>query len=355
MNSENTLELMQELSAINGVASNEHLISARLKAYYDELADDVIYDNLGSIYAVKKGTQDNPLKVMVSGHMDELGLIITNFLDNGLVKALLLGDVASNSLLGASVQLDTATNQHYSGTILAYKEDGSVVDPSGKVLVDLGFLNKADLENAGLQLGDSLSFDSAFVVSDSGAIFSRNWNGRYAPILGIEILRQLKSVKLPFDLYVGCTVQEQVGLRGIQTATNKVAPDLAIMLDTESAFDYQSDAEDSIGQLGKGVLLTYYDKTVLPNRLLLQSFKTICENEKIPYQYYYSLADSEAGWVNKLRTGCPSLLVDIPVRNMQTPRSVIANDDYEAAKAGLVAFIQQLEVQQIVAFKAENR
>lgn len=355
MESEKTLELMHELTTIAGVANNERLISACLKDYYQELADEIIYDNLGSIYAVKKGTDANPLKVMVSGHMDELGLIVTNFLENGLVKALPLGTVAENSLLGASVQLTTKTQQHYEGTILADKENGAVIDAMGKVLIDLGFLSQDDLKTSGIQLGDTLSFDTPFKVSQSGALFSRNWNGRYAPILGIELLQQLQAVTLPFDLYVGCTVQEQVGLRGIQTATNKVAPDLAIMLDTEQAFDYQSDVEDRRGELGQGVLLTYYDKTVLPNRLLLQTFKDVCVQEALKYQYYYSLTDSEAGWVNKLRTGCPTLLVDIPVRNMSTPQSVIAQTDYQAAKVGLVEFIKQLNNKQITAFKTENR
>lgn len=354
MLNQETINLMQSLTDINGVASNERLVAARLKQDYEQLADEVIYDNLGSIYAVKKSQIPNAPHVMVSGHMDEVGLIVTKVLDNGLLQALLLGDMSTNSLLGASVQGNFA-GKNYQGTILAQTENNQVVDKTNKVQVDLGFLSKAAVEKAGVQLGDTLSFATSFVQTESGVLMSRNWNGRYAPILGIELLQALQNVELPFDLYVGCTVQEQVGLRGIQTATNKVAPDLAIMLDTDAAFDYQTDSDDRIGVLGDGVLLNYYDKTVLPNRLLLQTFRETCEQDQIPYQYYYSLADSEAGWVNKLRTGCPTLFVNIPVRNMNTPRSVIAAADYQAAKAGLIQFIKQIDNDSLQAFKAENR
>lgn len=355
MISQETIKIMHELSAIDGIASNERNISEYLQQQYVELADEVIYDNLGSIYAIKKSNAKHPKRVMISGHMDEAGLIITKFLENGLLQALVLGTVAENSLLGATVRVSNLEQEGFTGTILATKKDGKVLNKNGEVIIDLGFLTKENLQSSGLQLGDTLSFVSEFRQTNAGAIYMRNWNGRYAPILGLEILQMFKDIDLPFDLYIGCTVQEQVGLRGIQTATNLVQPDLAIVLDTEQSFDYQVDADDRIGVLGKGVLLTYYDKTVLPNRLLIQTFRDICDQNQIAYQYYYSLTDSEAGWVNKLRTGCPTLLVDIPVRNMNTPQSLVATTDYEAAKQGLYYFLNNLDEKQIIDFKEENR
>ncbi|WP_082147270.1 zinc-binding metallopeptidase family protein [Enterococcus massiliensis] len=189
-----------------------------------------------------------------------------------------------------------------------------------------------------------------------GHLFSHNWNGRINVSQTVDILKQVNQLKgsLPFDLYVGCTVQEQVGLRGAQTATNLVQPDLAIILDTQKEMNYQEIKEKS-GTIGRGLLLTYYDTTVLPNRYLLRSMKEACEAHEVSYQLHYSLEDSDAGWINKLRTGCPTLLLGLSVRNMNTPSQIVSLKDYQSLVRGLMFFIQELTVEKIQAFKEENR
>ncbi|APX72977.1 M42 family peptidase [Companilactobacillus allii] len=354
MLSNESINLFEEISSVHGVAGNERLVSEMLRKYYEELSDDIIYDNLGSIYAVKKSKNVNAKRVMVSGHMDEIGFIINKFYDNGLIGALMLGNIPKNSLLGASVEAFNEKRHVFPGTILSIREDETVLDEKNNLIIDLGFMDKNQSET-NLQIGDTISFSSEFIRTSSGTIMCRNINGRYAPVIGIELLRALDNIELPFDLYVGCTVQEQVGLRGIQTATNKVSPDLAIILESNKSFDYQLNSEDKIGILGGGLLLTYYAKTVLPNRLLISELKKLCDNNEIKYQYYYSLEDSEAGWVNKLRTGCPSLFINIPVRNFNTPKSVISEEDFGSAREALIKFIEQLDNNKIELFKSENR
>lgn len=352
-----TAELMQELCDIDSVSSNEQAISEVLRNYYmsHELADEVVYDNLGSIYALKKSHQKNAPRVMVSGHMDEVGFIVTRIKENGIIQALILGEIPKQSLLATSVRLTTQSKKSYQGVILNNKLDNTVVDSNNNIQIDFGFSNDHAAVKSDIQLGDYISYDATSVVGQSDGLMSKNWNGRYAPIVGIQLLQAIKDITLPFDLYVGCTVQEQVGLRGIQTATNKIAPDLAIITDTDQAYDYQSNLDEKNGILGKGLLLTYYDKTVLPNRLLLNTLKQICVDNEIAYQYYYSMADSDAGWVNKLRTGCPSLFINIPVRNLNTARSIIYKQDYLAAREALIKFIKSITVQDIESFKTENR
>lgn len=349
-----TIALMKELTEISGISGNEFLISSRLRSYYSKLADEVVYDNLGSIYAVKKSFRTQAPRVMVSGHMDEVGFITTDILSSGMIKALPLGRVALESLLGAKVKLSVDEEKNYRGVIIV-SENQKALGDDGKVMIDLGLSSKVAVKNLGIRIGSVLSFDNSFYISEDERVFAQNWDGRYGPIMGVELLQELKDINLPFDLYIGCTVQEQVGQRGIQTATNLVAPDLAITLDTKQAYDYQENVLDKIGMLGKGMLLTFYDKTILPNRLLLQKFRSLCESENIPHQDYYSLEESEAGWVNKLRTGCPVLLANIPVRNIGTSYMVIDKNDYISAKLGILKFIMQLSVDQIKSFKEENR
>ena len=90
-------------------------------------------------------------------------------------------------------------------------------------------------------------------------ILSKAWDNRYGCIMAIELLQALKETKLDVDLYIGATVQEEAGIRGGTTATGLIHPDMGIVLDCSSANDITRD-EQAVGQLGKGILIRYYDK-----------------------------------------------------------------------------------------------
>lgn len=348
--------LFNKLSEVDSVSGKEKEISLLLKSEYELLADTIVYDNLGSIFAVKKSKNNNAPRVMIVGNMDESGFILKSIKENGLIKALVLGNIIASSLLGATVKLTTRDNHAFIGTLLAFNDAGDVLDKSNEVLVDFGFESKEEAQKNDLIFGDRISFvGEPRFTSNQKRIVSKNWNGRYAPLMGIEILKAIKDHEFDFDLYVGCTVQKQVGNRGIQTATNLVEPDLGIVLDTNKAFDYQPNLKEVNGKLGDGVLLNFYDTSVLPNRLLLTTFKGICDENHIPYQYYYSMVGSDAAWVNKLRTGTPTLFVNVPIRNINTPSSMMDIRDYDAAKSALVSFLESISTEEIQDFKEENR
>lgn len=348
--------LLNKLSEIDSVSGDEKAISLSLKSEYEGYADDIVYDNLGSIFAVKKSKQANAPRVMIVGHMDEAGFILKGINENGTIKALALGNIEATSLLGAAVRIKTRNEQIFFGTLIAFDKSGAVLDQSNEVLVDFGFENKAEVLENDLTFGDRIAFANQNRVSSNGKrIFSKNWDGRYAPLMGIEVLRAVQDQEFDFDLYVGCTVQEQVGFRGVQTATNLVKPDLGIIVDTDKAFDYQNDLKEKNGELGKGVLINFYDTTVLPNRLLLRTLKDICSKHNLPYQYYYSMEGSDAAWINKLRVGTPTLFVNVPIRNMNTPSSIMDIRDYDAAKEALLLLLETLTAEKIQEFKEENR
>ncbi|TGD25452.1 M42 family peptidase [Companilactobacillus suantsaicola] len=345
--------LLNEVINAPGVSGNEKAISQVLRNEFKKYSDEIIYDNLGSIYAVKKSKQKNAPHVLISGHMDEVGFIIKKFNENGTVKALSLGEINKNCLLGTAVLLP-ARDLH--GTILGFDVEGNALDSKGDVLIDFGFSNLNELEESDIKLGDRVSFLPVLNKNEnSSKIFASNWNGRYAPLMEIEFLKEIQNESFDFDLFVGCTVQEQVGLRGVQTATNLVKPDLGIVLDTDQAFDYQEKVDDRIGCLGKGLLVNFYDKTVLPNRLLISELKKLCRNKRIPFQFYYSMEGSDAAWINKLRTGCPTLFINVPIRNMNTPNSVLDLNDFSSAKEALLDFVGELNTDKIQSFKEENR
>ncbi|MHC5375101.1 M42 family metallopeptidase [Enterococcus sp. LJL120] len=350
------VEQLQALATTPGIAGNEKYISHFLKEQYTAYCDEIIYDNLGSIYALKKGSGASQLRVMVNAHMDELGFILKKINTNGTLTALALGQFNDKALLGTKVNLMTRSQKTFTGVILGQDQAGTALGKTGDVLLDFGFISEAEAATKEIMVGDMITLAADFFTSENQETwYAANWNGRLAVSQTIDILRALADVTLPFDLYVGCTVQEQVGTRGAQTAANLVQPDLAVMLDTQQAWDYQTDANDQQGVLGEGLLLTYYDPSVLPNRLLLSELRQLCDTEKIAYQNYYSLTGSDAGWINKLRTGCPTLLIGQALRNLDAGLQVARQTDYQAIAAALVAFLKALTPEKIIAYQEENR
>lgn len=350
-----TIERLKTLVATPGISGNEKYISQFLKEAYAPYCDEILYDNLGSIYALKKGTTPKAPRVMINAHMDELGFIVRKIQENGTLLALSLGKTNGKALLGQKVKLTTRNAETFFGVILAQDKSDTVLNKENAVLLDLGF-SSAEEAAAVVQLGDMVTFASEFFTSGNQEYwYAPNWNGRLSVSQTIDLLVALANETLPFDLYIGCTVQEQVGTRGAQTAANLVAPDLAIMLDTQQAWDYQKDPVDKQGVVGQGPLLTYYDPSVLPNRLLLATAKQVCDQQELMVQPYYSMEGSDAGWINKLRTGCPTLLLGQAVRNLDAGIQSASRTDYLALQTALQAFVRQLTNEQITAFKEENR
>ncbi|MDM8310910.1 MAG: M42 family peptidase [Clostridium cadaveris] len=351
----NTLELMKKLTQISAVSGNEVGVSKLLQSYYKKYTDEIIFDNLGSVFAVRRCGLENVPKVLVSGHMDEIGFLVQDITEKGLIKMLPLGSICNEGLIGQRVNIVNRKGEEFRGIIMSSSKDASKLVDIKNLVVDMGMSTKEEVLNLGIQLGDSIVVEGDFEILAGGKrLLSKAWNNRFGCVMGIEILEALKEEKLEVDLYVGATVQHEVGLRGAQTSTNLVQPDLGIVLDCLSANDVTGE-KDGVGKLGEGVLINYYDKSMMPNRALLNCLVETCKEKNIKHQYYFSLGDGDNGWIHKLLRGCPTLTACICARNLQTNSGIIDANDYVAAKEAVISVIKSLNAEKVEAFKAENR
>lgn len=349
-----TLALMEELTQLIGIAGDEKLVSQAMKQHMEGYADEIIYDNLGSIFAVKKCGKANAPKVMVCGHMDEVGFMITGIKKNGLAEFICIGGIDAQSLHAQRVRIKTATGEECIGTILCDNDEIKACNVK-KMLIDFGAQSEQEAATLGVGIGVSAVLDGSFQVLGKGTrMLSKAWDDRYGCIMAIELLQALQDVQLEVDLYIGATVQEEVGMRGGTTATGLIHPDMGIVMDCSSANDVTG-KENAVGQLGKGILVRYYDKGMMPNRMLLDTLVKTCEEHELPYQYFYNMGQTDAAWIHKLFSGCPTLSACICGRNVHTGNSMIDTGDYEAAKAAVLAILKSLNEEKINAFKAENR
>ncbi len=344
MNQE-TLSLFKTLTEMPGAPGFEHNIRAFLKAQIEPFADEVIQDRLGGLFAVKHGSGP---RVMVAAHMDEVALMITAITANGMLKFHTLGGWTAQVLLAQRVQIETK-NGLLEGIIgstpphlLDDAQRNKAVEVS-QMYIDIGASSAEEAVSWGVQLGQQTVPVCPFTpLPDGKKIMAKAWDNRYGVGLAIELLQAIHGESLPNQLYVGATVQEEVGLRGASVAANLIQPDLFYALDASPANDMSGD-RNAFGVLGKGVLLRILDRTMITNPRLVEFIRDTAESERIPYQYFVSPGGTDAGAVHTSGIGVPSAVIGICARYIHTPSSIIHTDDYAAAKHLLITLIRNTD------------
>ncbi len=358
---EKTLKRMEELTQLFGISGQENEVRAYLAKQYEVLCDEVIYDNLGSVFGIKKAQNETAKTILLAGHMDEIGFVVRDITSTGCLSLTAIGGWWNQTLLGQRVLVKNRANQTFKGVIgsipphLLTEEDRVKPMEIKNMLVDIGSASKEETLSWGILPGDGIVVEGAFVVLENGRrLLAKAWDNRYGCIMGLEVLDALKDVKLDVNLVVGATVQEEVGLRGATTAGYLIKPDAAIVFDCSPANDATGKKEE-FGQLGKGPLVRFIDANYLPHRGFLDHYVDLLETEAIPYQYYQSMGGTDAGALHKLFDGVLTLTMCICARNIHTNSSIIDRDDFLNAKKAALAMILSLTPAKIQSLKESNR
>ncbi|TAA69773.1 M42 family metallopeptidase [Planococcus salinarum] len=343
MNSE-TRELFKTLTELPGAPANEHAVRKFMKKELGLVSDELIQDNLGSIFGVKHGEGDGP-RIMVAGHMDEVGFMVTQITDNGMLRFQPLGGWWNQVMLATRVEIMVG-DKAIPGVIgsipphLLSEELRSKPMEIKNMLIDIGADDKEDALSFGVRPGQQIIPYSPFTpMANDKKIMAKAWDNRYGCGLAIELLRELKDEKLPNELFSGATVMEEIGLRGSMTAANMINPDIFFALDASPANDADGN-KNEFGQLGKGTLLRILDKSMVTHRGMREFILDTAESNNIPYQYFISQGGTDAGRVHQANEGVPSSVIGICSRYIHTSSSIIHTDDYAAAKELLLKLVR---------------
>ena len=346
MNSE-TRELFKTLTELPGAPGNEHAVRKFMRQELEKYSDRLIQDNLGSVFGVKDGDTDGP-RIMVAGHMDEVGFMVSQITENGMLRFQPLGGWWNQVMLAMRVEI-IAGEKVIPGVVgsipphLLSDELRSKPMDIKNMLIDVGADDKADAIAMGIRPGQQVVPFSPFTEMANGKkIMAKAWDNRYGCGLAIELLKELKDEKLPNQLFSGATVMEEVGLRGAQTAANLIQPDLFFALDASPANDATGD-KNEFGQLGKGTLLRIFDKSMVTHRGMREFILDTAESNNIPYQYFISQGGTDAGKVHTANEGIPSSVIGICSRYIHTSASIIHTDDYAAAKELLTKLVRSAD------------
>ncbi len=344
-----TLNLLKELTETPGVSGYETPIRSVIRKYlgkYGELSQDKI----GSVICRKPGSSEMP-RIMLAGHMDEIGFMVKQITPEGFIRFLPLGGWFDQVLLGQRVVIQTQKGEVV-GVIGAKPPHLLPADERDKVVkrkdmyIDIGASSKDDVDAAGIQLGDPIIPRADFVELAGGMTYlSKAFDDRVGTALIISALEELNEKKHPNTVYGVATVMEEVGLRGATTSVRAIDPDVAIILESDIAGDVPGiKPDESDIKLGKGPTIVLFDARMIPNiqfrDLVLETARQI----NVPVQLSAIEGGATDGGVIHLHNvGVPTIVIGVAARHIHSHSSIIHRQDYDNAVKLMVALVERLD------------
>lgn len=354
------LELLKNLSEADGISGCEKEASQVMKKYLDEYADEVTYDNLGSIIGLKKGSEDGP-RIMIAGHLDEVGFMVRKIEDNGYVRLLPVGGWWGHVLPCHRLVITTADGNKITGMVGARAPHGlsdevknTVVKPIDMFL-DLGVENKEEVEALGIQIGDMVTPDTKFeVMNNPNYLCGKAWDDRIGAAVAVDVLKALQGEEHKSNVYAVGSVQEEVGIRGARTATHNIKPDIAFALDVTISKDTPVD-KGEIG-LGKGIVLSIVDAMTVSNTALVKKIDEIAKDLGLEVNYSCSTSGgTDAGNIHKSFDGILATTLYIPTRYMHSHRAIIHRKDYDQTVKVITEFCKRFDRETLEIIRGCNR
>ncbi len=309
-------------------------IQKKCKEYMAGYADEIYKDVHGNqFYVVNKNA---PLRVMLCGHVDEIGLMVNSIDENGFIRMVAIGGVDTAVLPGQRVVIHSAKGPRY-GVIgrkpihLTPEKEREKSPQIHELWIDIGVNSKKEAEKY-VSIADPITLDIPIRELKNNLISARGLDDRIGAFVCLETLRNLPKNKLKVAVYCVTTVQEEIGLRGAVTSAYACEPHTAIAIDVGWATDHPDidKAKYAEIKLGKGPIL---DKGPNINPKVLQGLIKVAQTQKIPYQLMPAprATGTDANAIQLSRKGVATGLVGIPNRYMHTPAEIVSLTDVENA------------------------
>lgn len=360
-----SLHFLEHLSDIPGPSGFEREVALAIRDYVQPHVDNMATDKMGSLVFTKRGSTDSPT-ILLPGHIDEIGFVITSINPDGCISFNNLGYWSDYTLAGQRVQL--MTRKCMVRGVIVSPPPPHVSDKNGgrpslqNMQIDIGASNKEEVVEMGVRPGDAVVPESKFFTAvkprfrngiregERTLAFGKALDNRIGAYLAAELMRTLAEGRIghPNVLVGAATVQEEVDERGARTVANMVRPDLALVLDVDMAGDVPGmTAQQAPSKMGEGVTITVWDSYMIPNQPLKELCIRTCEEKGIPYQLSYSKGGTDAGSIHMSNIGVPSIVLGPAVRHIHTHVGIVDLADVEATLRLLVELVQVLDAKTV--------
>jgi putative aminopeptidase FrvX len=336
---------LKKLLSTPGPSGNEEAAASVWRTEAEKFAE-VRGDRMGNSFATLNG--GGTPKVMLSGHIDEIGLMITHIDDEGLLRFQGVGGWDPQVLVGQRVLIQTR-NGEVPGVIgkkaihLMESEERKKVSEIKNLWIDIG-AKDGDEAKEKVRVGDVGVIDQELLELPNERIASRSLDNRMGAFVVLEALRLLSEEDgLDAEVVAVASVQEEIGLYGARGAAFGLDPDAAIAVDVTHATDTPGVSKNEHGDhaLGSGPVIT---RATNLSPIITDGLIAAAEEEDIAYTLEADsrFTSTDADAIQFTRAGIATGLVSIPNRYMHSPNEIVALEDLENCARLIAAYVKGL-------------
>ena len=339
------VNLLKEIAEVAGAPGHEQRVREIVLREITPLVDDVTIDNMGNVYAIKKGTEKK--RVMVGAHMDEIGFIVTHIDDNGFVRFHTLGGFDPKTHTAQRVIIhgeeDVIGVMGSKPIHVMSPEERTKMPKSTDYFIDLG-MGKEEVEKI-VSVGNPITRERE-LIEMGNCVNGKSLDNRLAVFILIESLRALKGKSVPYDIYGVFTVQEEVGIRGASVASLEIKPDFGFGLDTTIAFDVPgAKPEEVVTKLGDGTAIKIMDSSTICDYRMVKYMEGIANKHQIKFQKEILTAGGTdtAGIQRMSPGGAIAGAISIPTRHIHQVIEMANKDDVRGSIDLLTNCLSELD------------
>ncbi len=330
-------ETIQALSNLPGVSSWEEPVRDYLAAEARAVGCSTEIDRLGNLIVRKEGAHPARGTVLLTAHMDEVGLMITDITEEGYLRFDLVGKPDRRCLIGKQMLVNGIPGVIGIKAIhLTDREETKKVPPTDSLYLDIGAEDEAAAKKL-VSLGNVAWFRRSCALFGAGLVKGPALTGRIPCAVLLELLRGPVAA----DCTMAFTVQQEVGSRGAFGAGFRIKPDAAVVVDTIPANDVPGGKRPGLG-LGGGVGIALRDEGALYDPNLSAALYRLAQEKHLPAALLTGGSASQGGTVQCSRAGAKTAAIKLPVRYGGTPACVADPADAETALALLRAYLEQV-------------
>ncbi|WP_088808784.1 MULTISPECIES: M42 family metallopeptidase [Listeria] len=356
------LKMLKDLTDAKGIPGNEREVRRVFEQYISPVADEITHDGLGSSIAIQKGSEDGP-KIMITGHLDEVGFMVTQIDANGFIKFQPTGGWVPHVMLSQKVTIVTREGEEIVGVIgskpphlMTAAERQKSFDIK-EMFIDVGAKDKAEAESFGITPGDMIvpAFDFT-VMKNEKYLLAKAWDNRIGLAIAIEVLKNLRKEQHANTVYGVGSVQEEVGTRGAKTSAHLIQPDIGFAVDVGIAGDTPGiKPTEAQSKMGDGPQIIIYDATLVSHAGLRNFVTDVADELGIPYQFEaIPGGGTDAGPMHLTGNGVPSLPITIATRYIHSHSSILHRDDFDAAVKLITEVVKRLDADKVKEITYQN-
>ena len=322
------------------------------EGYYDK----IIKDNYGNAVLVVKNKKKKKFKVVIDAHCDEIGWVVKRITDEGFIYVKRNGGTDNDITPGTRIKiitekLDNEGNpikiEGFFGWIPIHLKNQKTPDKltEDNMFIDVAAMNKDEVLEMGIELGNFIVVNREAEIINNKFVVGKSLDDKVGGFILSEVLRKLKNdkIKLPYNLYVVNSVQEEVGLRGAKMITETIKPDVAICFDVTFDTNTPLINKNKYGdfKMGDGVIFRQGNDVHIN---LIRLMKKIAKEKQIDHK----ICIDGAGGTNTFgyylsNGGVVASTISIPLRYMHTPNEMVMLDDIQTTIDYYIELLKNIE------------